>query len=554
MEVERLCSVREQIRWGRGGRQAGRSSRPVTGETAVGHTDRQSVAASVLPETRLRGGVSRWFGGLSSLRSDAVAIGLGAVAALALPPLHVLPVLLIAIPGLLYLIDATRTPVVALRRGWWFGVGLHLVGLYWITEAILIEAARFWWLIPLAVPALAGVLAVFVALAAMLARLADPGWRRVLTLAGAWTLLDMARQFVLTGFPWNPLGSVLALPGYPGDVLIQPAAWIGVHGLTLVVMMLASLPVLGWRWRSVCIAMLAAGIATSMVRLSEPLPEGPAVTVVLVQGNVAQGRKWDRSLMLDIFHRYLRLTADGVARAGEGAVVVVWPETATPFALQTDPAARAAITGAGGQNASLIGAVRFGVDDRPRNSLFAMLPGGDVTGIYDKWHLVPFGEYQPDWLPLGVQLVPGGGFGHGDGPRTLRVPGVPPVGPLICYEAIFSGQIVDGDDRPAWMVNVTNDAWFGDSSGPRQHLVASRLRSVEEGLPLMRAANTGISAAFDPKGREIARLGMNVEGSMAVRLPSSLAPTAFARFGLTIPGCLALTVLLVSLRLRNRSR
>ena len=526
--------------------------------TPGNRTNGRSGTDIVTPEATLAGPVSRWFGGLSGLRSDAVAFGLGAAAALALPPLYILPVLLVAIPGLIRLIDAARTPLVALRRGWWFGVGFHVIGLYWITEAILIEAARYWWLIPLAVPSLAAVLAIFVGLAAMAARLTDPGWRRAMALAGAWTLLDMARQFVLTGFPWNPLGSVLALPGYAGDVLIQPAAWIGVHGLTLAVMVLASLPVLGWRWRSAGLAVMAAGIAGGMIRLNEPLTEAPAVTVVLVQGNVPQGRKWDRALMVDIFHRYLRLTAEAVARADNGTVVVVWPETATPFALQTDLAARIAITGAattgaGAPTVSLIGAVRFGADNRPRNSLFAMLSGGDVSGIYDKWHLVPFGEYQPDWLPLGVQLVPGGGFGRGDGPRTLHLPGAPSVGPLICYEAIFSGEIVDGRDRPGWLVNVTNDAWFGDSSGPRQHLIASRLRAVEEGLPLMRAANTGISASFDPKGREIARLGMNVEGSISVRLPSAMASTLFARFGLPVPGFLAVTVFLIAIRFRNWS-
>ena len=551
--AERVSRVDEHYRQDGGGPGAGGVNAPMTSGNSVNRNAGRSNTAPPASESAPPGAVSRWFGGLSGFRSDAVAMGLGATAALALPPLHILPVLLVAIPGLIRLIDTARTPMVALRRGWWFGVGFHLIGLYWITEAILVEAARFWWLIPLAVPSLAGVLAVFVGLAAMAARFADPGWRRALALAGAWTLLDIARQFVLTGFPWNPLGSVLALPGYAGDVLIQPAAWIGVHGLTLGIMLLAALPVLGWRWRSAGLALVAAGIAVGVIRLSQTLPEAPDVTVVLVQGNVAQGRKWDRSLVLDVFHRYLRLTADAVARAGNGTVVVIWPETATPFALQTDAAARAAITDAGTQTISLIGAVRFGSDDRPRNSLFAMLPGGDVADVYDKWHLVPFGEYQPDWLPMGVQLVPGGGFGRGDGPRTLHLPGVPPVGPLICYEAIFSGEIVNDRDRPGWLVNVTNDAWFGDSSGPRQHLAASRFRAVEEGLPLMRAANTGISAAFDPMGREIARLGINVQGSVTVRLPPSLVPTAFARFGLSIPGFLSVTVILIAMRLRNRS-
>jgi apolipoprotein N-acyltransferase len=163
-----------------------------------------------------------------------------------------------------------------------------------------------------------------------------------------------------------------------------------------------------------------------------------------------------------------------------------------------------------------------------------------IEGIYDKAHLVPFGEYQPDWLPLGIQLVPGGGFARGPGPRTLHVAGLPPAGAMICYEAIFPSQVVDPADRPAWMVNVTNDAWFGDSAGPRQHLAAARLRAVEEGLPLVRAANTGISAVFDGYGHELTRLGMRQAGVLSVMLPGVLPVTVYARMGLVTPACLGM--------------
>ncbi|MGE0223780.1 MAG: apolipoprotein N-acyltransferase [Acetobacteraceae bacterium] len=486
-------------------------------------------------------------------RADAIAGGLGALTALALPPLHLIPLLLLTFPGLLALIDAAPRPWLAMRRGWWFGIGLHLVGLYWITEAILFEAARFWWLVPLAVPALAAVLGVFIALAAVICWYARPGVPRVLVLAGSWTLLDLARQFVATGFPWNPLGSVWAMPHWPGDVMIQPAAWIGVHGLTLLTVLLAASMALGWRARVAAGALFAAWVAMGVVRAGSALPPGTGHMVVLVQGNVEQGRKWDRAVVLDVFERYLRLTREGVARAGGQPVIVVWPETATPFALQTDASARETIAAAAGDGVSLIGAVRFGQDGRPRNSLFALLRGGVTAAIYDKWHLVPFGEYQPDWLPIGVQVVPGGGFGAGEGARTLHVPGMPPAGPLICYEAIFPGQIVDFRDRPAWLVNVTNDAWFGNTNGPRQHLAAARMRAVEEGLPLMRAANTGISAAFDPLGHEIARLPLNVMGSLTVELPAALPPTLFSRFGLAVPASLAAGLFLSGV-IRNSGR
>jgi apolipoprotein N-acyltransferase len=223
---------------------------------------------------------------------------------------------------------------------------------------------------------------------------------------------------------------------------------------------------------------------------------------------------------------------------------VVWPETAAgAFLLGARPDARAAISDAAGGAPALVGSVRFDADGRPRNSMFAIQGAEPPAAVYDKWHLVPFGEYQPDWALLPIQLVPGGGFASGPGPATMRVAGVPAVGPLICYEAIFSGQIVDAADRPDWLVNITNDAWFGNSTGPRQHLAAARLRAVEEGLPLMRAANTGISAAFDAFGREVARLGMDQAGVLAATMPGRLPPTLYARFGLLIPFSLAMVAL-----------
>ncbi len=487
---------------------------------------------------------------LRGLRADLAALGLGALAAAALPPFHVIPELLISIPGLLILLDASRSPVVAARRGWWFGFGHHLVGLYWVTEAILIEAARFWWFVPIAVPALAATLALFIAAACLLARLAPPGWPRVLALAGAWVLADLARQFAFTGFPWNPWGSVWEIPGPVGDVLIQPAALLGVHGLTLATVLLAALPALGWRWRTAGAVLFTAWVSFGLVRLQGSLPPALPLTVVLEQGNVAQGQKWNQDLAVRIFRHYLDLTA----RASPAAPsVTVWPETAFPGVLDADEPARQAIERATGGAPALVGSVRFDAQRRPRNSLFVVLDGAAIGGVYDKWHLVPFGEFIPEWLPLPIMVIPGNGFAAGPGPRTLHVPGLPPFGPLICYEAIFSGEIVDRSDRPAWLVNVTNDAWFGNSTGPRQHLAAARMRAVEEGLPLLRAANTGISAAFDARGHEIGRIPMQTTGSLVVQLPGALPATLFARFGLWLPAISGSVALGAALMARRRA-
>jgi apolipoprotein N-acyltransferase len=363
----------------------------------------------------------------------------------------------------------------------------------------------------------------------------------VLVLAGAWVLADLARQFIATGFPWNLWGSTLELPGLLGNILIQPAALIGIHGLTLAVLLLAATPALGVRSCAVGLAATLLWIGFGVWRLHQPNPPATGITAVVVQGNVPEGQKQTRAAAAAVFVRYLTLSRDGLAAAGPGPKVLIWPETASPYLLGEDPGARQAIADiTGPATPALIGAVRFG-GDTPYNSLFALAPAPAVAAVYDKWHLVPFGEYQPSWLP-GIQLV-AGSFGFGTGPRTLHVPGIPPVGPLICYEAAFSGQVTDRADRPAWFVNVTNDAWFGNSSGPRQHLQAARMRSVEEGLPLVRAANTGISAAFDAKGRLLGQLGLNQAGFKTFPLPGDLPPTLYSSGGLFIPTGFALICL-----------
>ena len=477
----------------------------------------------------------------------ARAFVLGLLASLALPPLHLIPVLFVAVPGLLMLVGRAPSMWRAARLGFWFGFGLHLVGLYWITEAILLESARYWWLVPLAVPALSAVLSVFIAGPVALCW-TRTGWRRVAVLAGAWVLFDLARQFVGTGFPWNPWGSVWAVPGGFGDVMIQPAAWVGTPGLTLLTVLAAALPWLGWRGGVASLAGLVLWGGAGQWRLHEPDPAGPGIAAVLVQGNLVHGSLRDRAGGEAAFRRQLQLSAQGVAQAGARPSVVIWPESAGVYLLAEDAGAREAIAQAiRPALGSIIGALRW--PDRaapPWNSMVAMGPDGAVTGTYDKWHLVPFGEFAPGWVPLSIQIVPGV-FAFGTGPKTLSIPGVPAFGGLICYETIYPAQVVDQANRPDWLVNITNDSWFGNSTGPRQHLTGSRLRAVEEGLPLMRAANTGISAGFDARGRELGRLTVGETGVLVLDVPARRPPTSFARWGLVIPGLLAAMTLMAGL-------
>ena len=297
-------------------------------------------------------------------------------------------------------------------------------------------------------PALAAVLALFTAAATAVARRAPPGWPMALTLAGAWVLTDLARQFVATGFPWNPLGSVWELSGHVGRCA-DPAGLAdrrARHDL---------------RHRAVGgdsgSRAGVGGLPASGCCRSGAVSASPPATKTAARsgcdGAVDPGQRGTGPEMgCDPAGRHLStllsLTREAVAAAGDSPAVVVWPETASPALLQTDAAARDLIAQALGEHQALIGAVRFDAARRPRNSLFALGAGGVIQGIYDKWHLVPFGEYQPDWLPWASRLCPGGGFARGPGPRTLHLPGLPPVGALICYEAIFPNQVIDEADRP----------------------------------------------------------------------------------------------------------
>ncbi len=489
---------------------------------------------------------------LTGRRHALAAFGLGAVSALALPPLTLVPALLVAFPGLLALLRG-RTWRQAAITGFWFGLGQHIPGLYWITDAILVEADQFWWVVPFAVPGLAAVLALFIALPCALTTRFREGWPRVLALAALWVLADLARQFTATGFPWNPLGSVWEMPGRLGDWFIQPAAVIGVHGLTLLTVLLACTPALGRAALAGALAALLVWGGTGWRRVAEPALPTPRLDVVLVQGNVPETAKQGRDNALRNFETHLALTRQGVDAAAGTPTVVLWPETASPYLLTEDPNARAAAAAAA-QGPALLGSVRFDAAGRPRNSLVALDGPGPPVAVYDKAHLVPFGEYQPTWIPLSFRATPGGGFAAGPGPRTIAMNGIPNVGALICYEVIFPGAVIDAADRPAWMANITNDAWFGNSSGPRQHLAAARMRAVEEGLPLMRAANTGISAGFDAHGHELGRIGMNQPGVLVLALPGALPPTPFARFGLRVPLGLAAALLGLAALLEARAR
>ncbi|MBV1833378.1 apolipoprotein N-acyltransferase [Novacetimonas pomaceti] len=499
---------------------------------------------------------------LRGWRADVTLLLTGALAALALPPVHVVVVLALCFPVLMRMIDAAPDWRGAARCGFMFGLGFHTAGLYWLTDAIMLRMDSFWWLVPLASPGCALILTPTTAVPAALARIVPAGMARCLVLASAWTIADMMRVFIFSGFPWNPPGSVWEFPGHAGDVMIQPAAWIGVDGLTLLTVLLALAPLWGRRGWIFMSATLALWVTAGITRLSlrsDSAVSGHNPVVVLVQGNVPEAEKMAGNEDVAIFRRYLGLTRQGVEQAlHQGTqgrpIVFAWPESAFPGLLLEDAIARRMIMQAGqGAAAGVIGTLRQDDQDRWRNSMVMLVPpDGRVADIYDKSHLVPFGEYQPALLPFHV--VPGDGMAAGGGVRTWHVPGVSPFGPLICYEVIFSGQTVDPHDRPSWLLNSTNDGWYGNSAGPRQHLAAVRMRAVEEGLPVARAANTGISAIFDGYGHETAWLGWDRTGTIVQPMPEALSPPFFARWGRLVPLLLALLTLASALVAGLRGR
>jgi apolipoprotein N-acyltransferase len=465
----------------------------------------------------------------------------GLVAALALPPVHLLPVLLWSVPGFLRLVEVARSRREVALVGWCFGFGLNLGGLYWITEPILTEAATFWWLVPLAAPLLAFAVAFYSVIPALAARAVRPGLGRLFVFAGAWVLSNLLQQFAFSGFPWNPWGADWAIPGIVGTVFLQPAAIAGVYGLTLLTVICSGLPMFRRRGFFALLVTLGLWAGFGLWRLQTPAPAG-GVTLALVQPNFPVPGSYDRPTLDAHWQRLLAMSRAGL---NAGADAVVWPEAGSPWVLGADAGARQQLADVTGTAPILAGSFHIVSDTDARNSLVVTDGPGPAVATYDKWKLVPFGEYMPKWIP--IKIIPdqlGTGFTPGPGPETLHIPGLPAFGPMICYEDVFSGEAVNERDRPDWLLNITDDAWFGDSAGPRQHFAAARLRAVEEGLPVARAANSGISAMIGPFGNVIAALPLNGQGVLVSALPGPLPPTIYSRLGLGLPALLAIMAII----------
>ena len=487
----------------------------------------------------------------TTLSRAIMAFSFGAMTTTAMPPWHLWPILWITLPALLLLLETAETKRTVFFTGWAFGFGHFATSFAWIGNAFFVDSETF---AALAVPAIGGLaagFALYIGCVALIIRVLlprpDDNWPAtktvrsiclVIVFAAVWAFVEWWRGWFLTGLPWNPIGSVWVAFL---DVL-QGASLIGVYGLSLFTVLAACASAILFFSDSrrisfvviaICHLPLIGVTVWGATRISaDETTNVPGVVLRLVQPNIAQVDKWRPGMREGHVLEQVRMSTEDATKVTH----VLWAETAVPFPLNQAPGALAATAQAAPENGYVLtGAARImgnRIDRKAFNSFFAVSPNAAIDAVYDKTHLVPFGEYMPlqNIIPL-PQLTGGTGFTAGPGLTSITLPGLPAFSPLICYEVIFPGAVTDSDQRPAWLFNLTNDAWFGESSGPHQHLAAAQLRAVEEGLPVVRVANTGISAVVDSFGRIIGRIALGEKGILDSRLPGHLPATLFSRFG-----------------------
>lgn len=468
-----------------------------------------------------------------------VAFLAGLVCALSMPPLGVWPLLFMGL-SLFYMVLPGVVGKRAFALGWGFGFGYFLLALFWIGNALLVPGNDFIWVWPLAVVGLPFGLAIFTGLAMYAAtRIADlKTWRGFAAFGLALMVSEFLRGHILTGFPWD-----LFAYGWAGVLpMVQSVSVFGVYGLTFLTILWCAVPgFLAASQASRRVTMITGAVAVvSLAGIygwgAHRLSSNPAqfhddIIVRVVQPNIPQEEKWDNARMVPNLQKLVwNSSADMIAGKN---YAVIWPETAITDYIAQDPNAadfiRSEIFPAPRRGSLISGVLRHEktADGQPQyfNSLVAYDHTLKPQTIYNKSHLVPFGEYIPfqKYIPL-TPIVRFSGFTPGEGVKTQLIPGFPGFSPLVCYEVLFPGRVAEKTPRPEWIINVTNDSWYGNSPGPYQHLAKSIFRAVEEGLPLMRSANTGISAIIDSHGRVQNKINYNKEGYIDAPLPLPASP------------------------------
>jgi apolipoprotein N-acyltransferase len=480
---------------------------------------------------RLASGLRRFWAARPGGRQLGLLALCGVGIALGLQPFGLWPLSLLALAGGLALVAAQPCPGGAAWAGFALGLGHFGLALVWIVSPFLVDVQTHGWMAPFAVVLMASGMALFWAFAAAFAAFAV---RRMLAQVAALAAVELARNYVLTGFPWAQPGQVLI--GTPVD---QVAALVGANGLTALVITVAGLLALLRPVPALAgAALLAAAWGFGLVQLAAPAPAPQGAQLRLVQPNATQSLKWDPSSAATFFDRLLAETSAPPDPGQPRPDLVIWPETALPYSVERQPELVPIITAAGQGASVALGRNRI-QGSQGWNNLSVYDPSGAILGSYDKHHLVPFGEYIPfgDLMYdlFGIRSFTartGQAFTAGPGPQVLDLgPWLGKVLPLICYEADFPQDVRAMPVRADWILQVTNDAWFGTFSGPFQHAAQSRLRAIEAGLPLVRVANTGVTELVDARGRVLASLPFGVQGHLDAALPGALDPTVYVRFG-----------------------
>lgn len=512
---------------------------------------------------------------LTGWKRQLLAFGLGAVSALGFAPYHALLAPFVAFILLIWLLDGCLFVRTAFATGWSFSFGQFLGGLYWVTQGIVVFSDQLFWFVPIVLFILPGGLALFPATALALykwiaRRYGASRTASLIIFALLWVTAEWLRGHVLSGFPWNLMATIWG--DSPG--VLQTVSLVGAYGLSLLtvfwLIMPASLvgPTSDPDRRHAAVAVIAAMISFVALGLwgghrlaTAVVSYVPGVQLRILQPNIPQQEKWARDKREANLQLHLTMQTAETAPGAPPITHVIWPETSASFFLDRSPRELSLIAKATpAKGLTLVGTPRrsSGEEIQLWNSLQAVDDDGEIVATYDKTHLVPLGEYVPlrGILPFAKAVYGETDYSAGTGPVTLHLPGLPPVSPLICYESIFPGAVVNRQDPAAWLLNITNDAWFGTSTGPYQHLLAARLRAIEEGLPLVRSAASGISAVIDPWGRVLASLPLVTRGSIDSGLPQPAAPTIYARLAdvslLALFAVFALLASIVEIRARRR--
>lgn len=515
--------------------------------------------------------LSNYFAGFAHLKKQLLMLFVGAFSVLSFAPVYFFPAFMISLSLLLIVVMVSKSPYQAFKYGYMFGFGHFFAGLYWIGNSFAVEPDIPDWAGYFMVALMASILAFYPGLVAAIVKRIYRGHSLkthllpvVISFSVLWAFSEWLRGVLFSGFPWNLSGYVWGF----SDAMLQNTAIWGIYGLSLITIILSFLPLFiinkGSRVYAGLFSMITVGALFfyGQSRLSQEVTFVDNINLRVVQANIKQEDKWPYENWGKNLITHMELSETD--EENDIKDIIIWPETSIIYSLTEEPMRRELISGILDEGDMLL----TGFPRRQRdpgatrifNSLISIDDQGDVRGFYDKSHLVPFGEYIPSFIkaimiPLGLdQLFTGGqGFSAGEGLKTFDIEGYPSFGALICYEIIFPGQVTEKDNRPDWLLNITNDAWYGNSSGPRQHLLQTRVRAIEEGLPLVRSATTGISAIIDPYGRVLHKIPLNSRGVVNGRLPNKITTnTQYSSLKEWLYACISAILLIANVVIMRR--